>query len=223
MLKKLFLVCVAVLVTTLATAQVTVNRGDYGSQQQKVNSFSPTKNSAFAYKFGVKAGLNMTNMSNGMQFEPGFDMGLGFRAGALVNLRWGMRTENSKPGTGVWGVQPELLYSCQSVKSEAGNIKLNYVSLPVMLKAYITTCLNLEVGPELSYLISAAPSTMAVGGAEIRVSECKGLNVGASAGISYDVETGFTVGVRYTSVFTDMAKNLKWKNNNVQITVGWMF
>ena len=216
------MVCIVALTTMSAMAQVTVNRGNYGTQQQKETSFSD-KGSGFLMKYGVKAGLNMTSMSNDMAFDPGFGMGVGFRAGGFLNMRWGYRTENSSKGTGLWGFQPELMYSNQAVKTDAGDIKMNYIAVPLLLKVYPTTALSIEVGPELSYLISTSPSTMAVDGAEIKVGDCKGMNVGLAAGLAYDFEMGLTVGARYTYGFTDMAKNLKWKNSNIQVTVGWMF
>lgn len=222
MIKKIIMVCIVALTTMSAMAQVTVNRGNYSSQQQKETSFSD-KGSGFLMKYGVKAGLNMTSMSNDMAFDPGFGMGVGFRVGGFLNMRWGYRTENSSKGTGLWGFQPELMYSNQAVKTDAGDIKMNYIAVPLLLKVYPTTALSIEVGPELSYLISTSPSTMAVDGAEIKVGDCKGMNVGLAAGLAYDFEMGLTVGARYTYGFTDMAKNLKWKNSNIQVTVGWMF
>ena len=216
------MVCIVALTTISAMAQVTVNRGNYSSQQQKETSFSD-KGSGFLMKYGVKAGLNMTSMSNDMAFDPGFGMGVGFRIGGFLNMRWGYRTENSSKGTGLWGFQPELMYSNQAVKTDAGDIKMNYIAVPLLLKVYPTTALSIEVGPELSYLISTSPSTMAVDRAEVKVGDCKGMNIGATAGLAYDFEMGLTVGARYTYGFTDMAKNLKWKNSNIQVTVGWMF
>ena len=222
MIKKIILVCIVVLTTMSAMAQVTVNRGNYGTQQQKETSFSD-KGSGFLMKYGVKAGLNVTSMSNDMAFEPGFGMGLGFRVGGFLNMRWGYRTENSSKGTGPWGFQPELMYSNQAVKTDAGDVKMNYIAVPLLLKIYPTTALSIEVGPEFSYLLSTSPSTMAVDGAEIKVGDCKGMNIGLAAGLAYDFEMGLTIGARYTYGFTDMAKNLKWKNSNIQVTIGWMF
>lgn len=222
MIKKIIMVCIVALTTMSAMAQVTVNRGNYSSQQQKETSFSD-KGSGFLMKYGVKAGLNMSIMSNDMAFDPGFGMGVGFRVGGFLNMRWGYRTENSSKGTGLWGFQPEILYSLQNVNTSAGYLKMNYLALPLMLKVYPTTGFNIEVGPELSYLLSTSPNTMAVDGAEINVGSCKGMNFGLSAGLGYDFAMGLSLGARYTYGFTNMAKNLKWKNSNIQVTVGWMF
>jgi len=230
MLKKIILVCIGVIITMSAMAQVTVNRGDLSSQQQNETSFSENKSSGFYMKYGVKAGLNMTSMSNDMSLEPGFGMGVGFRVGGFLNLRWGYRTENSAPGTGLWGFQPEIMYSSQAVKTDDGDIKMNCISVPLLLKVYPTTSFSIEIGPELSYILSTSPDMMTIENtaadidrSEIKIGECKGLNVGVAVGVAYDFDMGLTLGARYTYGFTDMAKNLKWKPSNIQVTIGWMF
>ena len=230
MIKKIILVFIGVITTVSAMAQVAVNRGDYSAKQQQETSFSESTSTAFVMKYGVKAGLNMTSMSNDMALEPGFGMGVGFRVGGFLNMRWGQRTENSLPGTGLWGFQPEIMYSNQAVKTDAGDIKMNFISVPLLAKVYPTTALSIEVGPELSYLISTSPDMMTfkstaanIDRSEINIGECKGLNVGVAAGVAYDFEMGLTLGARYTYGFTDMAKNLKWKPSNIQVTIGWMF
>ena len=177
----------------------------------------------FVMKYGVKAGLDMSFFSNDMDYDPGLGLGVGFRIGGFLNMRWGYRTENSLPGTGLWGFQPELVYSNQCVTTDAGNIRMNFVSLPLLLKVYPTVGLSFEVGPEFSYLIATSPSVIDFDGKRISVGDCKGMNIGLAVGLAYDFENGFTVGGRYTCGFTNLAKNLKWKNNNLHITVGWMF
>ena len=163
-------------------------------------------------------------MSNGMDFDPGFGMGIGYRAGVMANFHFGQRSINSLPGTGLFGVQPELMYSYQSVKSNEGDIKMSYIQLPIMLKVYPTSALSIEVGPEFNYLIATSPDTMVFDYANISVGDCKGFNIGAGVGLSYELRMGLVVGARYSLGFTDMAKNLKWKNNgNIQVTVGWLF
>lgn len=223
MLKKLFLVAIVALGVQMANAQVVVQRDYPNNQVQKQAGENDEHVSTFAYKFGVKAGVNLSNMSNGMDFNPDFKMGSGFRVGGLVNLRWGQRTENSLPGTGWFGLQPELMYSMQQVGTADKSFKLNIIQVPVMVKIYPTTQLSFEVGPEFSYVISASPNEMNFDGAQIKTGDIKGLNMGIGAGLSYDFDMGLTVGARYSYGFNKMAKNLDWKASNIQVTVGWLF
>lgn len=225
MTKKIFLLSLALVLSLGVFSQVRVNR-DYGTENTSRNESRSRKTheSTLAVKYGVKAGLNMSTMSNDMLFDPNFSMGMGFRVGALVNLHWGKRTANSLNGTGLWGLQPEIIYSNQVVKSDGGDVKMNYVQVPIMLKVYPTSALSFEIGPEFSYLLSTSPDTMAADGAEVNVGDCKGLIMGAGVGAAYELDFGLVVGARYSLGFTDLAKNLKWKNSgNIQVTIGWLF
>lgn len=189
-----------------------------------VSSISMAQDTHLFIKYGTRAGINLSNMSNDMTFDPAFSMGTGFQIGALVNFHWGQRTSSSLPGTGLWGLQPELLFSNQVIKSDGGDVKLNYIKIPLMLKVYPLARLSVEVGPEFSYLISSSPESMEVDGAIVKVGDCKGFNFGAGVGAAYEFNLGLMVGARYSMGFTDLGKNLKWKNNsNIQITAGWLF
>lgn len=195
-----------------------------GSKGTETVSSKNRHGSALSIKYGVKAGVNLSNMSNDMTFDPGFSMGTGFQVGALVNFHWGQRTESSLPGTGLWGLQPEILFSNQVIKSEGGDVKLNYIKVPVMLKVYPLARLSVEVGPEFSYLISSSPESLTVDEATVKIGDCKGFNFGAGVGAAYEFNFGLIIGARYSMGFTDLGKNLKWKNNsNIQITAGWLF
>lgn len=224
MTKKITFLVIGLLLAFGLNAQVKVDRG-YGKNEQRTERVkTQRKGSQLAIKYGVKAGLNLSTMSNGMEFDPGFGMGTGFRVGAVANFHWGQRTANSLPGTGWFGLQPELMYSYQSVKSDGGNINMSYIQVPVMLKIYPLAALSVEVGPEFNYLISTSPKEMTVDGATVKVGDCKGFNMGVGVGAAYEFKLGLMVGARYSLGFTDMAKNLKWKNNgNIQVTVGWLF
>lgn len=201
-------------------AQVKIDRryGNQGTETTRRHS------AALAVKYGIKAGLNLSNISNDMTFDPEFSMGAGYHVAALINLHWGQRTASSLPGTGLWGLQPEIMYTNNTVKSNGGDIKLNYIKVPVMLKIYPLSALSFEVGPEFSYLLSASPKSVKTDGATVKVSQCKGFNFGAGAGAAYEFDFGLMIGARYSMNFTDLGKNLKWKNNStIQISVGWLF
>lgn len=223
---KKFVILAIGLVLSLGTAvaQVKVDRG-YGPSTETAGRKSTIRHgAALTIKYGVKAGVNLSNMSNDMTFDPAFSMGTGFQLGALVNFHWGQRTASSLPGTGLLGLQPELLFSNQVIKSDGGDIKLNYIKVPVMLKVYPSARLSVEVGPELSYLISSSPEFVKVDGAAVKVGDCKGFNFCAGFGAAYEFNFGLMVGARYSMGFTDLGKSLKWKNSsNIQITAGWLF
>ena len=225
MIKKICFSAIMALCVQMANAQVNVQR-DYvqGNQKEKPARESGESENTFAYKFGIKAGVNLSNLSNNLEgVDPGFSMGTGFRVGGLVNLRWGQRTENSLPGTGWFGLQPEILFSSMQIKNDVENIKFQTIQLPIMVKVYPTAQFSIEAGPEFTYFMSTSPDELSFGGTQIKTGDIKGLNIGVGAGLAYDFDFGLTVGARYSYGFNKMAKNIDWKNSNIQITVGWLF
>lgn len=225
MIKKFCFTAIMALCVQMASAQVNVQR-DYVPDNQNTKSLKENveKENTFVCKFGVKAGVNLSNLSNNLDgVDPGFGMGVGFRIGAIANLRWGQRTENSLPGTGLFGIQPEVLFSSMQVKSDVENIKFQTIQVPIMLKVYPTAQFSIEVGPEFSYFMSTSPDQIDFNGTTIKTGDIKGLTFGLGGGLAYDFDMGLTVGARYSYGFNKMAKNIDWKNSNIQITVGWLF
>jgi len=186
---------------------------------------SGLKPKLFVTKFGLKAGANLATISNGttnISFSP--DMKVDFHAGAVVNLHFGYKNEGSPVGTGMFGMQPELLYSRQGFMVEGEAYSLDYITLPVMLKLYVVDGFNIEAGPYISYLLGVSPNTTVIDGAQIAFSDLKGgLDAGVGFGAGYEMKTGLTVGARYMLGLSDMANNLAWKNNVITLSLGWLF
>lgn len=223
MIRRILISIIGLSLVTCVFAQVKVDRG-YGQGVVSDSEPAVRHNSAFAVKYGIKAGVNFSNMKNGMTFDPGFTMGTGFHFGALVNLHWGQRTASSLPGTGLWGLQPELMFSRQVISTKNRNIRLNSLKVPVLLKIYPLSALSIEVGPEITYLFSAFPGEVNFDEASCNIGACNGFDFGAAAGVSYEFRFGLLLGARYSAGFVDLASNLKWKNtSNIQIYAGWLF
>ena len=225
-MKKLIILAMFVTLSLgSAIAQVQVDRG-YGIHGIETigQNLPKEENSALAIKYGFKVGMNVSKMSSRMTFDPTFSMGVGYQVGAVINFHWGQRTQSSLPGTGLWGLQPELIFSNQVVNSNGGKIKLNYIKLPVMFKVYPLANLGIEVGPEFSYLVASSPEYVKFDGAVVKVGDCNGLDIGLGVGLAYELNCGLMFGARYSTGFVDLGENLKWKNsNNIQITAGWLF
>jgi hypothetical protein len=176
-------------------------------------------------KIGLKAGLNLANISNGqdnISFSP--EMKADFQAGAVVNLHWGFRNELSGLGTGLWGLQPEVLYSRQGFAVDGEAVQLSYITVPVLAKYYPTKEISIEAGPYFSYLLSVSPASTVIDGAEIPLSDLKGgKDAGLAFGVGYEFAKGLNLSARYNLGISDVANNIKWKNNVIAISVGWFF
>lgn len=174
---------------------------------------------------GIKAGLNLANINNGqsgLDFSPG--MKADFHAGAFLNLHFGYRNEGSPVGTGLFGLQPEVLYSRQGFIINDNAVNFDYITVPIMVKLYVTPDFNIEVGPYIGYLLSVSPNNTVISNAQISLSDLQGgMDAGISAGVGYEFKMGLTVGARYNYGLSDMAGNLAWKNNVIAVSVGWKF
>ena len=188
------------------------------SAQETIRAASPSQLKASA---GIKAGLNLTNINNGMvdyEFIP--VMRPDFHAGVFFNLNFGYQP--NKPG--FLGIQPELLFSRQGFSVKGSNVSFSYVTVPLMIKLYAYQGLNLELGPFISFMMAAKPDTQEIDGAKFKLSGLKGSkDAGVAVGMGYDMNVGLVVGARYQHGLSDMANNLLWTNRLIQIYLGWKF
>lgn len=180
------------------------------------------KVSTMVTKIGPKVGLNLS-MLGGVNGGEEMSMKIGFNGGAAINMRWGQRHLNSAFGTGYFGLQPEVLFSTQGANISGEAVNLNYITVPVMLKFYLTESLNIEVGPEFAFMVSG-PGKVETKNATY---DMKNLNGGKDillgAGIGYDFRSGLTINARYNMGFSELAENLPWKNNVIQVSLSYLF
>ena len=192
-------------------------------------------------KFGAKVGFNIAKLTG--------DFPAGTSSEVLTGLHIGVLAEigiNQK-----FAFQPELLLSTQGGEIittefyEGGNRerfsqtpKLTYLNLPLMFKYEVVKKLNVEVGPQIGYLLSAKSdleysdtgnpqnnSSVEVdlikdgvylfGGDYIQVdANANRVDFGLNVGASYDFTSRFFVQARYTIGLSNIDKDAK---NNAEI------
>jgi hypothetical protein len=159
---------------------------------------------------GVRAGLNLSNQkfSVGDESESG-DMKAGFLLGLYLT---GNISDNV-------AIQPELVYSSMGAKDDDGDLKLGYISIPILLRYNFNEMINLHVGPQFGILASAK-----VEDEDIK-DFYKGLDVGAAIGLGADFGA-FNAGVRYYMGLSNIAEDndlvdLEAKNSAFQIVLGY--
>jgi hypothetical protein len=169
--------------------------------------------------FGLKAGGNYSNFT-GANFDT---EGLaGFNGGLLVNFKL----------TDKWSVQEEFLYSMQGAKITDNvfgthkDLKLSYMSVPILVKYRSAIGLYAEVGAQANLLMKDAKDTGFVDFADK-------IDAGAVAGLGYEFTKGpakgLGLGARYYQGFRDVGKfnstTLKsdFKNSVAQLSIFYMF
>ena len=191
-------------------------------------------NSQEEIQIGVKGGVNFSTISS-----DNFDS---FENRTCFNF--GIQSEIPLCETFSFG--PELLLNCvgakysedfssfdttvKSINSDLeGKIKLTYLSIPLMAKFYVSEGFSLEIGPQVSFLLSAKDDYVYFEESEeVDIKEyIKGLDLGANFGLGYKLEGGLNFGARYSLGLTDGNDGYEeggtYKNSVIQAYVGYFF
>lgn len=182
-------------------------------------------------KFGIKGGLNFSNMYiNNVGDEK---MKLGWHAGLFAKF----------PISKGVSIQPELLYSTKGTKLNytdqvigAGEYRfnLNYVELPVLFSFNLGENFHINVGPYVGYLAHADITKIENDGTvdeliKFDEEDFKRWDFGAAAGLGFDINK-FTIGARYTLGLTDINNSTllstiapSSKNAAINVFIGFAF
>ena len=173
------------------------------------------------WNFGVKGGVNFTNMTSD-GFEDN-NSRTGFHLGVLAEI----------PVSDRLSVQPEVLYSTQGTEDETGSFtneyKLDYIQLPVLAKFYLIDGLALEAGPSFNFLVNEEYDFESNSlDFETDSEFASTFELGGALGASYKFNNGFFLNGRYVLGFTDAFDSDNFdddaiKNNGFQLGVGFQF
>lgn len=172
---------------------------------------------------GVKAGANMTKIA-GEGYNEGFNFN--YYLGPFVQLQI----------TKGFGIQPEVLFT-QSTSKTASNfsdiykefgtefnnhdIKLNYLSIPVMANINLSRSLILQVGPQYGILMNSHESLVQNG-----KDAFKNGDFAMAGGLWLNLPLGLTVSGRYVigmSDLKDLPESNHWNSQAIQLGIGFRF
>lgn len=170
------------------------------------------------FEIGVKAGADLNKLS-GTAFKDQFSFG--YQAGAFVNI--GL--------TPKFGIQPELIFSqsrfdtTSSFKDvyhlqSVGSTKLNYMKIPILLNYSPNPFVTLQAGPQFGIISNASSSLVQNGKAAFKSGDFSmvgGLQLNIS---KFKVYGRYGIGL---TNLNDIGSSSKWKNQNIQLGVGFKF
>ena len=169
-------------------------------------------------QFGIKGGINFTNMTSDILIEKEYK--IGFHIGILSEITFGDK----------FSLQPEILYSTYGAKGKAIMIggpsitteyKLDYIQIPILAKIYLYKGLSLEIGPSFNFLVNdkkiRESNTITDIGEKFEFS--------GILGISYKLSSGFIGSFRYTNSLTNALDQnyYETKNYGFLIGIGYLF
>jgi len=176
--------------------------GAYAQEQQT------STESGLSPKFGIKGGLNLTNLYvNDVSNE---HMKVGFNAGVYAKL----------PVTRGFSIQPELLYTVKGAKENYNNFiqgtgeyrfNLNYLELPVLAVVNLAPNFNIHAGGYVAYLVSANVKNVdnngtIQGASDLGTDNFQRWDAGLVGGAAFDIGN-VTLGARYNYGLRNIGKS----------------
>ncbi|HZY81558.1 MAG TPA: porin family protein [Cyclobacteriaceae bacterium] len=180
-------------------------------------SFKGLSQAQFA--LGLKGGVNLSKFDI-KEGASNIDNRTGFNAGAFALVK-----------ITSFGIQPEVLFSRQGSKFtfNATNYEANfdYITVPIMFKLYVPLGLNLQLGPQLSFLSVADLKRTATNAAD-DPKTLKKQDYAIAVGAGWDLPFGLTIDARYNFGLSDIKvqptnsnQPIALKNKVLQISVGY--
>lgn len=168
--------------------------------------------SAQGWAWGPKVGATFATV-NGIpnaKTQPGISAGLFFES---VACNW-------------FVIESDLLFSMQGFKTDGdngdANVRLNYISMPLLGKYYVIDGLNLQMGASFDYLVHTSAK---IDDKEVDMGgDFNPFNIQLLAGIAYDFDFGMVLEGRYRYGLTPLtpeAENVY--SGMLQVSVGWRF
>ncbi len=187
---------------------------------------------------GIKGGLNFpgtTSIGFGEDAVNGASSS-GFHGGAFLRVRL------SKIA-----IQPEILFNRQkfdfmiedpAIPGNEIDIEqfTSYVTIPIQVKYYIISGLNVQGGPQFGFLLNAEQVDNSQGADTSTSIEdlLKTADLGVNAGIGFDLSLGLQISARYVLGITDILDvtvtdgtgnviNEATRNSMMQVSIGYSF
>jgi len=167
--------------------------------------------------FGLKAGLNVSTLSNSDGGERGSRLGL--HAGALAHIHL----------THKLALQPEIVYSSQGAKYTVldgeHSLALNYINIPLQLQYMFNNGFRLQTGPQVGFLVGVNDKLDGDETGIFTSDDFKTVDFAWSAGLGYLTYSGIGVDARYNFGISNIndAQNATVRNNVFQIGLFYMF
>ena len=191
-----------------------------------------------APRFGLKGGVNLATLEmddDVANTNYNTNLKTSFNVGAFVNL---------PVGTGMFRLQPEVVYSGQGSKvsgtpvigsrtsTDDYEVDIHYINVPIMAQIQTTGGFFVEAGPQFGVMISAKQDNQTGDDPEIQ-DYVKKLDIGLGAGLGYLSRIGLGVGARYVHGFSNVwnredapasaVSSLEMSNRVIQFSLIYQF
>ncbi len=178
--------------------------------------FSPSFSQSF--KFGIKGGANINKLT-GKSFSEQFSFGYHLGGFAEIGI------------TKKWAIQPEVLFNQSTVDTSSkfsaiyqfnkiNNIKLKYLSIPLLLNFRPNKLITLQAGPQYAILMNQGSTLLQNGKAAFKNGDFSMLAGLQLKVLNFKFYGRYAVGLNNIN---DIDNKEKWKNQTIQLGLGVAF
>lgn len=173
---------------------------------------------AQGFGVGIKVGTNINKMQ-GQSFKDQFTYG--YSAGAYADIKLGSK----------WSIQPEVLFNQVSTDTsnkfsdlydinadKISKIKLNYISIPLLLNYNISKGISVQAGPQYGILMSQSKNILQNGKEAFKSGDFSLLGGLQIKFASIRLYGRYAVGLNNIN---DIDNQDQWKNQSIQLGVGF--
>lgn len=171
----------------------------------------------YGYGLGIKVGTNINKIS-GLSFKDQFTYG--YSAGAFADIKLNKN----------WSLQPEVLFNQVTADTSSqfrdlydlsgdkiSKIKLNYLSIPVLLNYHVSKGIALQAGPQFGILMNQNKNLLDNGKDAFKTGDFSllgGIQIKFS---SIRLYGRYAIGLNNLN---DIDNKDKWKNQSIQLGIG---
>jgi hypothetical protein len=156
---------------------------------------------ANAQSFGIRAGANISDIS-----------GNGLNTDAKTGLYVGVYKEIPLVKSLLF-IQPELQYSQEGFSTNTDDVKIDYLTVPILAKVYAVKMLSFETGPQFGFVVSD----------NVDFTDVNTFVPSWAFGASFNLPLGLSINARYISGLNDTFDNISGKNQSYQIGAAFQF
>ena len=170
--------------------------------------------------FGLKGGINVAYQSTpGEGINVNVENIMRFHGGAYLNYFFLDKI----------AIQPELLVSGKGSKWDDPYFDtkdlLTYIDLPILIRYQPVKLLNIHAGPQVGYLISAVQDDLS-GDEKMDIMDWyNNADIGLVFGAEANLPLNINLTVRYILGLSEVTNDVEyiepWKNNFIQVSVGY--
>ena len=175
-------------------------------------------------KFGVKAGLNLGNLSGNATdafVNEDTKMRTSFHVGAFAEIKLSDK----------FAIQPEVQYSVEGAKQDIDGESekliwdLAFVNIPIMAKYYATDKLSIEAGPQIGFLTKAELTFDGDTVEDLKEDSTKSTAFSGNFGVGYNFTDNISANLRYSLGLSDIldVDGYELKSNVLSLSVGYKF